>query len=225
MGVAGTSGTSGSGGGSLAIYNEGNLVTSSAVSLNFVGSCISATGGSEVTITVDCTKQWIIASHSGSFYQPANDDVALFYVGNDICGWDSCDWNFATSLRRGANTPVLAQYSNIGIVNPFNLSVGDNIRVCGTAYAQGATPADWFNMSLTVFKCSEISNDGASTPIDVSEISGDDYSNFSTTCFNSIVTLDSNITACDGLFQLGFNSQLATAATVKFSWTLSVIRT
>jgi hypothetical protein len=191
--------------------------------LNFQGKCILAEdqGGGAVNVSVKCDEWFTIASHSGFFTQDGQANPILYYVGNDKCGWNSCDLNIVNQVDRFDATPITAQYGNIGIVLPFDLYPGDKLKICGQFWSPDATGADYANISLARFSCSELTTNGVAVVTPLGIDSGDYMNNTSSVCLSLVVEVNAFLPQCDTMIQVGINSVIQTTNPVKFTWTLS----
>jgi hypothetical protein len=214
-GVSGTPGTPGSNGTS---GKNGTSGTSGpAGSPGPAGTSGTSGGGAS------SEEYWTIASHSGIFNTAPFSDLSVFYMGNDKCGWDSCDYNL-TQYVKGEADPLQPQYINVGIPNPIRLVAGDVVSLCGMGYAPGSESSNSFGVSLSLFRCSSPLGQGG---IQVFPLANDYYpyeNDKQTVCFGLTYTVPSTIADCDFLFIVGLNSYLTQYTDVKFTWQLSVTR-
>jgi hypothetical protein len=226
-GVAGTSGTSGGGGGSIAIYDEGTLVTSSAVSLNFAGTCITAVddGGGAITVGIDCSKIYVIASTSATIGDfQVNESLDNYRIGDSACGWNGCEWTVLSPIVSGVGTPFPTQNGSCAIPNLYDTSVPPfKINLCGHVFCDTAVGADQVGVSVSWVKCSELSQIGVSQPTIIFEDVYNYNPNTKSVCIGSQVTYYDPISQCDGMFIVGISSRLATPNKVRFTWTLSIL--
>jgi hypothetical protein len=205
--MSGTSGTSGPAGSPGSPGSPGPAGTS--------GTSGGGGGGNEL---------WIIASHSGSFYQD-NVPPTEYYVGNSLCGWDSCDWDVPTKVSKELIEPVSPRFANTGIPNPFDLQEGDVITLCGLAWSDHANPGNFFRAGFTYFNCGVVDGDGNFPIIDGLALEEFTYTqDTSSACFSLSATVQVPISACDNFFQVVLNSSLDNPELVKFSWQFSVYR-
>ena len=215
-GTSGISGTSGKNGTSGMSGTSGT--SGPAGSPGPAGTSGTSGGGAS------SDEYWTIASHSGIFNTAPFSDLSVFYMGNDKCGWDSCDYNL-TQYVKGEADPLQTQYINVGIPNPIRLVPGDVVSLCGMGYAPSSDSSNSFGVSLSIFRCSSpVREQGL---FDVYPLTNDYYpyeNDKQTVCFGLTYTVPSTIESCDFLFIVGLNSYLNQSTDVKFTWQLSVTR-
>jgi len=131
----------------------------------------------------------------------------------------------AQSLAKERTDPLDVMSINSGIVNPFDLIIGDTVEVCGSAYISNRN-ADTFGATLGWFDCTEdISSSGQFT---ITVITSDTFTVIDGRVCWALgfgVAANSVYTSCNTHFVLGFNTDNGSADhTVTFSWNLHVDR-
>jgi hypothetical protein len=231
-GTSGSSGVSGGGGGSLSIYDEGALVETSVVGIDFQGSCINAVDGAspgEVIVTIGT--QYLIASHSGAFIE---DNSGAYWYGDKDCGWDGCNLDANTKLTRESSDPIAAGAVFGGIPIPFDLLPGDELTVCGSAYLSGGTsvPDNWdLGVGVGYFRCSDYTVLDDEFPVTslFTNAVGNSESQSRIVCFNFTHSIGDTYPRCDTHLVLGFKGigitgAHTTGSGVRFTYTLNVNR-
>jgi hypothetical protein len=231
-GTSGSSGVSGGGGGSLSIYDEGALVETSVVGIDFQGSCITAVDGAspgEVIVTIGT--QYLIASHSGSFIE---DNSGAYWYGDKDCGWDGCTLDASTKLTRETVDPIPTGGVFGGIPIPFDLLPGDNLTVCGSAYLSGGTtvPDGWdLGVGMGYFRCSDYNLIDDEFPVTglFTDAAQNSEPQSRIVCFQFEYIIGDTYPRCDTHLVLGFKGIGITAANttgsgVRFTYTLNVNR-
>jgi len=237
VGIQGIQGIAGGGGGTLAIKEEGSTVVAAATSLNFIGSCITATdgGSNEADITVTCGCEYdytLIASNSGYIANIGPGIYGLWFT-NSMAGWNGAEWNM--SEDGPFITRIKGDQNNAGVPLPIDLFPNDIVTLCGTAYREYTGGEVVSNPTLTTnlsyFNCSNLGGPGErgiipTNTVFFSEGFPDQSGNYY--CFSTTHVLSQTLPACDTLFlvALGLDNTPNDSATflLKFSYTLSVQR-
>jgi hypothetical protein len=183
------------------------------------GSC--ATNGCNYDYT-------LIASHSTSYILNDNNPD-IYYCGNDVCGWDSCDLNVTYQYTRGQTEPIPQAYGNCGIPLPIDLQVGDIVKLCGHAYCGDADDGDTFDTNVEYFSCDDVTGGTSNFIAKLFMVPNASTFNNHYTCFSNSVTVG-NATAlpkCSTFLLVGLGATFGTipsSAQIKATWTLSIKR-
>ena len=107
----------------------------------------------------------------------------------------------------------------------MSISSGDIIYLCGIAYLDTYAGGEKFGAALTYFNCDNYSSGEFSTFYLTSNDSfyyGDGF-----VCFELVYTANGTegIDACNSYFVVGLNSQTSGLSSIKFSYSLHVVRT
>ena len=235
VGIQGIQGIAGGGGGTLAIKEEGSTVVAAATSLNFIGSCITATdaGSNQADITVECGCQYdymLIASNSG-YTENIDPGTYDLFFSHEVGGWNTAPWQMTESgpfiIR------IKGDQNNAGVPLPIDLFPNDIITLCGTAYTVNiggaAVSPPTLTTNLSYFNCSDLGFNMrgaiATNTVFFSEGFPDQSGNYY--CFSTTHVLSQTLPACDTLFlvALGLDNRPNDATfLLKFSYTLSVQR-
>jgi hypothetical protein len=188
-------------------------------------------GVSAGEVVVEIGTQFLIASHSGTFIEIANQDLAQYWYGDRDCGWDGCTLSLATIISREKTDPIPGGAVFTGIPIPFNIDAGDELTVCGSAFFTGdPVPDAWdLGVALGVFNCSDYDLQGNEFP--VTALGSDEFPNSDTgspiVCFDLKVEPTIGMVRCDAHLILGFHvlnlsDTLGTA--IRFTYTLNLRR-
>jgi hypothetical protein len=227
-GTFNVTGFSTGGGSAISVLDEGSVITSNLLSMNFAGAGVGATddGLGNVTVTIPgggggggCTTT-LIASHSANYNQLTGLGSHEYLVGDSKCGWDSC--NLDVIFNTGI--PIRLRDINCGIPFPMNLIEGDVITLCGMAYCPDAIEGSIFTTMMETFSCKSFNKDN--NRFDILNVLSENNISFSDNyvCFSNSYTLvkDEIYDACSDLIVVGFKANIEVDTTIILTWTLNI---
>jgi len=231
----------------LEVKDEGTVIDSSVVNLDFKGSSVRASGVSSRTVQVsipDCTSTVKVGAVSGYFTStnaslPSSLDS--LHIGDRFLGWSKGTYNAdCNSDSFGNIISIASEYRNCSIPLPIDLSSGDVVKICGNVILDDSDldpftgfPRDWnFYCSVSAIDCGTFKSDGVTTsastiiPTITSPIQ-DGGENTYYACFSGSSTISTALSAASTSFVVGMNAGYLYAEQTteyRFTYSLDVIK-
>ena len=196
--------------------NTGNFI-------NFVGTNITIQSAATNTISLIVTPPTIPPTTtligSGSFRYTSNGN--FFYGASSSLGWNSTTWNLSNASFPTSLTPD--NINNL-IPLPKDLSIDDEITICGVVYLSGASSTKSITIGLGLVNCTTITGGRAGDPVSITKIGefkGQSFANNGFCCFTGTVVLSAALSSCKTFILLAIQDNSANSNVASVTFTLS----
>jgi hypothetical protein len=196
--------------------NTGNFI-------NFVGTNITIQSAATNTISFIVTPPTIPPTTtligSGSFRYTSNGN--FFYGASSSLGWNSTTWDLSDASFPTSLTP--GNINNL-IPLPKDLSIDDEITICGVVYLNGADSRHSITIGLGLVDCKTITGGRAGNPVDITQIDefgGQSFANNGFCCFTGTVVLTDVLPSCETFILIAIQDDRANSNIASVTFTLS----
>ena len=196
--------------------NTGNFI-------NFVGTNITIQSAATNTISLIVTPPTIPPTTtligSGSFRYQSNGN--FLYGASSSLGWNSTTWNLSNASFPTSLTP--GNINNL-IPLPKDLSIDDEITICGVVYLNGADTRHSITIGLGLVDCKTITGGRAGDPVDITQIGefrGQSFADNGFCCFTGTVVLTDALPSCETFILIAIQDDRANSNIASVTFTLS----